>query len=122
MIVQRLGEKFGKPEEGISKYEANAPFTLETNNLKNLEFLKNTEVRFYTEPDIKWWKENRQDEYEEMNAFYIKKCVDAMNEKFGNRKAIYYPTENRGYRANGVRHPHSWAIVDEAELVKWILK
>ncbi|WP_301338810.1 hypothetical protein [Tenacibaculum mesophilum] len=31
------------------------------------------------------------------------------------------PTTNKGYRANGERHPHSWAIVDKNDLINWIL-
>ena len=45
-----------------------------------------------------------------------------MKQKLNNSKIEYIETQNRGYRANGVRHPHSWAIVDENELIKWILE
>ncbi|WP_301280574.1 hypothetical protein [Tenacibaculum mesophilum] len=31
------------------------------------------------------------------------------------------PTTKKGYRANGERHPHSWAIVDKNDLINWIL-
>ncbi len=34
----------------------------------------------------------------------------------------YIPTENKGYIANGERHPYSWSIVDKEELVDWMME
>jgi len=31
-------------------------------------------------------------------------------------------TQNKGIRGDGARHPHSWSIVDQEELIEWILK
>ena len=45
-----------------------------------------------------------------------------MTQKLGNPRVDLIETENRGYQANGERHPHSWAIVDEKELIRWILE
>jgi hypothetical protein len=43
--------------------------------------------------------------------------------KKSNFKQVeYISTENKGYRANGDRHPHSWSIVDKDKLVEWILE
>jgi hypothetical protein len=58
-------------------------------------------------------------EYEDMNAFFIKSLSDDLVKKFGEN-VEYIPTVNRGYRSNGDRHPHSWSIVDVNELIKWI--
>lgn len=56
-----------------------------------------------------------------MNAYYIKKLSESLkNSGFG--KVEYITTENKGYRENGKKHPHSWSIVDKNELIKWILK
>lgn len=38
------------------------------------------------------------------------------------RYVEYIPTENKGYRSNGERHPHSWSIVDGTDLVNWMLE
>jgi hypothetical protein len=119
MIVSLLEPEFGKPQDGIEKYEQHSPYTLKTRNIDNLSHLKDVQLRFYTEPDTAWWKENRQYEYEEMNAYFIENLADDLRKKFGEN-ATYIPTENRGYRANGNRHPHSWSIVDVDELIQWI--
>jgi hypothetical protein len=119
-IIKTLGEQFGDPNVDISKYEQYSVFTSKTSNIKNLEGLKNIKLRLYTEPDTLWWKENRMADYDQMNAYYIKKLsatLDAHNFK----DVQYIETKNRGYRANGERHPHSWAIIDEEKLMQWIL-
>ena len=53
-------------------------------------------------------------------AYYIQKLSESLKKRdFTN--VTYIPTENKGYRANGNRHPHSWSIVDKENLMNWIL-
>ncbi|WP_299158349.1 hypothetical protein [uncultured Tenacibaculum sp.] len=119
-LLETLGDNFGNPKDDIKKYEDKAVFTFSTNNTSNLKKLKRTKIRLYTEPDTLWWKKNRMADYEQMNAFYIKKLSESLKIK-GFEKVEYIPTENKGYRANGERHPHSWTIVDKNDLMNWIL-
>lgn len=119
-LLETLGGKFGNPKDDISKYEDKAVFTYSTDNISNLKKLKRTKIRLYTEPDTLWWKENRMADYDQMNAFYMKKLSESLDEK-EYENVEYIPTTNKGYRANGERHPHSWAIVDKKDLVNWIL-
>ncbi|MFS4493882.1 hypothetical protein [Maribacter sp. 2308TA10-17] len=58
--------------------------------------------------------------YEQMNAFYIKKLSERLLEKEFEH-VEYIPTINKGYRANGERHLHSWTIVDKDGLINQIL-
>ena len=119
MIISILASAFGKPEEGIEPYEEHAVYTLKTRNTHNVSHLRNVELQFYTEPDTLWWKQQRQNEYEDLNAYFIKHLTDDLIEQFGDN-VTYLPTENRGYRSNGDRHPHAWSIVDVDELIRWI--
>ena len=119
MIVRMLESRFGKPEDSIAPYEAHAVYTLKTHNTENVSHLRDVKLRFYTEPDTVWWKQNRQNEYEEMNAYFIKHLADDLSKEFGDN-VTYLATENRGYRPNGERHPHSWSIVEVDELIGWI--
>jgi len=112
---------FGKPENGIEKYELFSPFIYSESRVVNLRFLKDVHVRMYTEPDTVWWKENRMNEYEDMNAFYIQKLAVQLKEEFNPDNVELIETKNRGQRSNGYRHPHSWSIVDKEDLIKWIL-
>lgn len=119
-IIENFDSDFGNPKNGIEKYELFSPFTFKTANSNNLRFLKNTKIRLYTEPDINWWKNYNGNDFEDLNAFSIEKMVDEMkNKQFSKVEVI--KTKNKGYRANGNRHPHSWSIVDVNDLMNWML-
>lgn len=119
-IKDFFDKEFGNPKNGIANYEKNSPFIYETRNIENLRGLKNLKIRFYTEPDLKWWIENRKNDFEDLNAFYIEKLADILKSEFGNTNVELIKTENRGYRANGERHPHSWSIINERDLIDWM--
>ncbi len=119
MIVSMMESAFGKPEDSLALYEKHAVYTGQTHNTSNLSHLKDVKLRFYTEPDTLWWKQNRQNDYEETNAHAIKNLADELTEKFGDH-VTYISTQNRGYRANGDRHPHAWSIVEIDDLMHWI--
>lgn len=119
-IIENLGNTLGNPKDDIKKYESKSVFTFKTNNTSNLQHLKNTKIRLYTEPDTLWWKKNRMADYDQTNAFCIKKVAERLKEE-GFEKVQYITTTNKGYRANGNRHPHSWSIVDKNDLVNWML-
>ena len=121
-IKNMFDKKFGNPSDSIKSYEQNSPYTLKTENIDNLKGLKGLKIRFYTEPDLKWWKEYAKNEYEDLNAFYIQKLSDKLKTEFGNKNIELISTKNRGYRANGERHPHSWSIVNRKDLVNWMIK
>ncbi|HMR89000.1 MAG TPA: hypothetical protein PKD51_12640 [Saprospiraceae bacterium] len=118
-IIETLEKRFGHPSGNLSKYEAYAVFTSQSNNIDKLNSLKNTKIRLYTEPDTLWWKTNRMADYDQMNAYYIKKMYERLKES-GFDPIEYIPTVNKGFRANGDKHPHSWSIVDKKELVEWM--
>ena len=120
-IIQTLDSQFGNPKADISIYEKHSVYTLSTNNIDNVRELKNTKIRLYTEPDTTWWKKYKMANYQQMNAFHIKKLSEDLK-KNEFEYVEYIPTTNRGYRANGERHPHSWSIVDKNDLMNWILE
>ena len=122
MIIASFDEHFGLQENGMGQYKRYSPYLYSSGNIKNLKALKDTKIRFYTEPDTLWWKENRKNEYEDMNAYYIKKLALELESAFKSGKIELIETQNKGIRANGYRHPHSWSIVDKEDLIDWILK
>lgn len=119
-LIESLGNSFGNPNDDLTQYERYSVYSSKTENINNIKNLENTKIRMYTEPDTIWWKENRMADYDQMNSCYIKKLSEKL-EKQGFRNVEYIPTENKGYRANGERHPHSWGIVDVDDLTKWML-
>jgi len=118
-IIETLGEKFGHPDTAISNYERYSILTLETKNFQNISNLKDVKIRLYSEPDTAWWKENRMADPDQMNAYYLERLSKLLQDS-GFQEVEYIATENKGYRANGERHPHSWSIVDKEGLMEWI--
>jgi hypothetical protein len=119
-IVSYFKEKFGE-EELLSNIQKVSPFTLKTENISNIQHLKNTKLRFYTEPDTLWLQKNRQTDFESSNAYTLQK-IDAVLENKNWEKAELIQTKNKGYRSDGERNPHSWSIVDIDDLITWILE
>lgn len=120
-LIETLGKRFGIPDEDVSDYENYSIYTSETGNFNNINNLKTVKIRFYSEPDTTWWKKNRMADFDQMNAFYLEK-LSKLLKKSDFKNVEYISSENKGYRANGDRHPHSWSIVDKNELMDWISK
>ncbi|OHX64552.1 hypothetical protein [Flammeovirga pacifica] len=117
-----FNNELGLPENGIAKYKEYSPFTSETNHMSNLTYLDGLKIRFYSEPDTLWWKENRNYDPIDLNAHWIEKLVNELKINLPNSQVEYITTSNKGYRENGERHPHSWSIIDKDDLLNWMLK
>jgi hypothetical protein len=87
----------------------------------NIKYLTNIKTRFYCEPDLKWQLENKNRTYEELNTYVLENASQTLL-KSGSKHTELIQTQNRGIRADGTKHPHSWNIVDGVELVKWMLE
>lgn len=114
-LIAFLDSALGSPTDSLSNYERAAPLL---NSSASVAPLKDLPIRFYTEPDTAWWRTHRDDSYEELNAYSMKRIHDTLV-AVGNARAEYITTEGRGVQ-HGNRHPHAWSIVDERELVRWI--
>ena len=120
-IIDTFNSEFGNPKDSISLYKKLSPYTLETNTISNLENLKNLKIRLYTEPDFDWWLQNRKNQKDEINSYFIEQLYNDLKIE-GFQKIELINTKNKGYRADGTRHPHSWAIVDKENLLNWVLE
>jgi hypothetical protein len=55
-----------------------------------------------------------------MNAIDLAALVNELKIR-GNQQSELIITHNKGYQPDGTRHPHSWRIVDEKDLVDWFV-
>ncbi|MEZ4952791.1 MAG: hypothetical protein R2825_04355 [Saprospiraceae bacterium] len=117
VLERNLG---GTPSDNISTYYDYSPYCHEIENGGSAAVLKNTPFRAYTEPDVEWWMKNRGNDYYSMNAMDAAAVVNQLA-ILGNERAELILTENKGFKPDGSRHPHSWSIVDNGELVEWLL-
>lgn len=119
-LTELFEKELGKPQENPEKYKTASPYLISQNSVENIQYLKGIRTRFYCEPDLEWQQNNRDRKFEDLNALMLKKTTESL-QNLGNQNAEYIETKNRGIRANGKRHPHSWNIVEQEELVRWML-
>jgi hypothetical protein len=117
--IAHIKADHGVPREHVETYAALTPFSMDTTYGRNERYLINTAVRAYHDVDIAWRIVNRNQTVHlsnyEMTAELINRLV-----LMGNTRAEFMQTLGTGYRANGMRHPHSWSIVDEVECIQWM--
>lgn len=118
-IINYFEEQFGGKDSLLTNIQKISPITFATKNINNIKHLKSEKLRFYTEPDTLWLKENRQTDFESSNAYTLQKTKELLsNYNWKNIELIQ--TKNKGFRINGERNPHSWSIVDIDDLINWI--
>lgn len=118
VLERNLG---GSPSENQAAWLDYSPYSHDRLDRGNAALLKTVPVRAYTEPDVLWWMENRGKDFYAMNAIDAAALINTLR-LLGNEKAELILTQNKGQHPDGTRHPHSWSIVDNAELVQWVLE
>ena len=112
----------GTPENAIANYQKISPYSFTDTSQVAIKKLLKVPLRIYTEPDIHWWMKERGMDYTNMNSTLQSAMINELN-RLGNRDAKLIITVNKGYRKpDNSRHPHSWSIVDNDELIKWLQK
>lgn len=120
-LIPYFQTHLGAPYDSLENYEAHSVYTFSTHFYRTLLPLRYIKVRLYAEPALDWQRMNRGREYEHLNAYQLEQTAQALK-ALGNEQTAFITSENKGYRKNGVRHPHSWSIVDGPDLAKWILQ
>lgn len=119
MIVEGLRQALGgTPKQAAEAYRRQSPLIASIPDGGNAQLLTTTPIRLYTEPDVHWWMENRNLDYHGINAVDHAALINLLRVA-GNTRAELITTAGKGYRPNGTQHPHSWSIVDEADLAQW---
>jgi hypothetical protein len=120
MILNTLRAALGgAPDEVPEAYRRNSPLVASLPDGGNARLLRSTPVRLYTEPDVDWWITQRNLDLYDMHVLDHAAFTNVLRIA-GNPDAELITTSGKGFRPNGLRHPHSWSIVDEAELAEWI--
>jgi len=122
MIDRLEKETGGSPSTHLADYYKISPYSFSDTTQTAIKKLSNISFRIYTEPDINWWLKERGGDFTNMNATECSAMINELN-RLGNQNAELITTQNKGYRKpNNKRHPHSWSIVDNEELIKWLLR
>ena len=122
MIDRLEKETGGNPKTNLSEYYSLSPYSFSDSTQTAIKKLISLPLRIYTEPDINWWLKERGSDLTSMNATECSAMINELN-RLGNQNAELITTQNKGYRKpDNRRHPHSWSIVDNDELIKWLIK
>jgi hypothetical protein len=85
----------------------------------NAQLLRNTPIRIYIEPDIKWRLENWNRDAYSFNFIDATVLINVLR-LLGNQDAELITTSGAAQRPDGSHNPHSWSIVNERELTRWL--
>lgn len=119
-ILDRLARHLGgPPSEQRAVYAARSPFLYDDPNGGNARLLLDVPVRLYAEPDMEFWLDTMGLDYYQLNAFDAV-AVGSRLRRLGHDDVEVILTRGRGHRPDGTRNPHSWSIVDEPDLARWL--
>ena len=122
MIDRLEKETGGSPTTNLTEYYTISPYSFSDTTQRAIKKLIEMPLRIYTEPDINWWLKERDADFTSMNATECSAMINELN-RLGGKNAELITTQNKGYRKpDNRRHPHSWSIVDNDELIKWLVK
>ena len=121
-MKERLEKEMnGTPKTSLLNYYKVSPYSFTDTNQTAIKNIINTPLRIYSEPDINWWLKERNSDFSAMNVLDASAMINELN-RLGNTKATLITTQNKGFRKpDNRRHPHSWSIVDNNELIIWLL-
>ena len=120
-IRQRMIDTYGTPEDNPDKYQQLSPFRVNQSKPGNEQYLLDVAVRLYYEVAIDWQLHNRRRSVYDANFLQGSDLIRALLDQ-GHQGAAFIQSERTGRRSNGLRHPHSWSIVDEVDCVQWLLE
>ncbi|MGY4385723.1 hypothetical protein ACVWYN_002769 [Pedobacter sp. UYP24] len=122
-MVERIEKEMnGTPQTALTNFYKTSPYSFSDTTQTAIKRLIKTPIRIYSEPDINWWLKERGADFTSMNITESSAMINELN-RLGNANATLITTQNKGYsKPDNIRHPHSWSIVDNDELISWLLK
>jgi hypothetical protein len=115
-------EMKGTPMTAIQNYYRKSPYSYSDTSQTAIKYLINTPVMYYSEPDINWWLKEFNSDFSGLNVIDGSCMINELN-LLGNKNAHLIITQNKGFRKpDNRKQPHSWSIVDNRELIKWLVR
>jgi hypothetical protein len=75
----------------------------------------------YTDLDVNWLMNERRRDLYDWNGTDIVAMINDLK-LMGNKDANVIITMGKGIKLNGIKHPHSWTIMDNQDCFNWIEK
>lgn len=119
-VKKYLENKFGDPIKDIENYEKQSSYSMRETDGGNAKYLIEMPLRIYHEMDPMWYIKERCKTISDSHLVVTTSLVNYLYQN-RNKNAEIIISLNRGKRADGRRHPHSWSIVDEKDCLQWLL-
>lgn len=110
----------GSPEEFPERYIEASIYSNGAENGGNARYLIDIPIRMYTDLDVEWLINQRRRDLYDWNGTDIVAMVNDLK-LMGNQDANVIISMGKGVRLDGRRHPHSWSILDNQDLINWII-
>jgi hypothetical protein len=121
MLLEEMKKKLGgTPETVKDEYVKNSLFSYGQKDGGNAKYLLTVPVRIYTEPGVEWQLKNRHRDLYDLNCADISAMINWLQLN-GNKTADIVVTHDKGVRPNGMKHPHSWSIMNSKDCMTWML-
>lgn len=120
-VIDIMKKEIGTPETNEERYNQLTPFNTNLKELGNEKYLLDVPVRLYKDIDVEWQLKERRRSLFDTNQLTASELIKRLLLS-GNEKAEFMTAKIPGYRSSGLRHPHSWSIIDEVEFIQWTLK
>lgn len=117
-VSELMQREHGSPKTNLKAYQWLTPFYYQQKGEGNEKYLKDVPVRVYHDVDIVWQLQNRRRSVYEAN--YLNSSELILRLLLMKNNEAEFVKGRAGYRSNGMRHPHSWNIVDEVEFIRWM--
>lgn len=118
-ILNYYEQNFGPYLDDSTAYIENSCYTATLSSGGNGQYLKTIPVNMIHEIDIMWLIKERCRDLSDANAVMSSKFINFLI-GLGNEEATITITSNKGYRADGRRHPHSWSIAEPIQTLEWL--
>lgn len=117
-IEKELG---GTPLTNTQNYIDKSPYCFTDTNQTGIKQLIETPIRYYTEPELQWKMDDfGSADFSDINGLDGSCMINELR-LLGNKQAELILTQDKGYRRpNHRKQPHSWSIIDNKELLKWL--
>ena len=121
MINRIEKEMNGTPKTALANFYRISPYSFSDVNQTAVKKLLQIPIRIYAEADINWSLTERNADFTSINVTECSAMINELNQ-LGSHTANLILTQNKGFRKpDNRRHPHSWSIVDNDELIAWLL-
>ncbi len=117
-VSNQMRQQEGTPKTQPERYTELSPIDIRAKS-SNEVWLKAIPVRVYHDIDVNWLINERGRSIFEANFLNSSELIRRLR-ALGNEGAEFVQSDLTGKRSNGLRHPHSWSIVDAFECIQWI--